>query len=328
MNAPLLSVKNLNVSYFGSKSMAVNGVTFEIEPATCLAIVGESGSGKSTIALAISRLLDGTAHTDASEILFEGNDILKASKNEMRNLRRQRIGTVFQDPIASWNLSRKVGKQLLDTFPKSERELKRNKLIEYMEYVGIDKSSQVVDMYPFMLSGGMMQRAMIAGSLLGNPALLIADEPTSALDVTVQADLLLLLRELRREYGLAMLLVSHNLPVVSQIAQRTLVMYAGEIVEEGPTSALINSPKHPYTVNLIRSMPSMNQERKVKLYTNEVHNISSEGCIYANRCPLVIPLCNSEKPKLELVQGVKVACHRTSEVVKLMEESYGTHNAI
>ena len=151
--------------------MAVNGVTFEIGPATCLAIVGESGSGKSTTALAISRLLDGTAHTNASEILFEGIDILKASKNEMRNLRRQRIGTVFQDPIASWNLSRRVGKQLLDTFPKSERELKRNKLIGYMENVGIDKASQVVDMYPFMLSGGMMQRAMIAGSLLGNPAL-------------------------------------------------------------------------------------------------------------------------------------------------------------
>ena len=328
MNTPLLSVKNLNVSYFGSKSMAVNGVTFEIEPATCLAIVGESGSGKSTTALAISRLLDGTAHTNASKILFEGIDILNASKNEMRNLRRQRIGIVFQDPIASWNLSRRVGKQLLDTFPKSERELKRNKLIEYMENVGIDKASQVVDMYPFMLSGGMMQRAMIAGSLLGNPALLIADEPTSALDVTVQADLLLLLRELRREYGLAMLLVSHNLPVVSQIAQRTLVMYAGEIVEEGPTSTLINSPKHPYTVNLIRSMPSMDQERKVKLYTNEIHNISSEGCNYANRCPLMIPLCNSDKPKLELIQGVKVACHRTSEVVKLMEKPHGTHITI
>lgn len=328
MNTPLLSVKNLNVSYFGSQSKAVNDVSFEIEPATCLAIVGESGSGKSTTALAISRLLEGTAHTDASEIFFEGYDILQASKKEMRNLRRQRIGTVFQDPIASWNLSRRVGTQLLDAFPKSERQSKKNKLIEYMENVGIDKASQVVDMYPFMLSGGMMQRAMIAGSLLGNPTLLIADEPTSALDVTVQADLLLLLSELRREHGLAMLLVSHNLAVVSQIAQRTLVMYSGEIVEEGPTSTLINSPKHPYTVNLIRSMPSMDQERKVKLYTNEVHNISSEGCNYANRCPLVIPRCDTEKPKLELVQGVNVACHRTSKVIKLMEKPHGIHTAI
>jgi len=221
-----------------------------------------------------------------------------------------------------------VGTQLLDAFPKTERELKRSKLIEYMENVGIDKASQVVDMYPFMLSGGMMQRAMIAGSLLSNPALLIADEPTSALDVTVQADLLLLLSELRREHGLAMLLVSHNLAVVSQIAQRTLVMYSGEIVEEGPTSTLINAPKHPYTVNLIRSMPSMEQERKVKLYTNEVRNSSSDGCNYANRCPLVIPRCNSEKPKLELVQGVSVACHRTSEVIKLMEKPNGTYTGI
>ncbi len=328
MITPLLSVKNLNVSYLGSKLKAVNDVSFGIEPATCLAIVGESGSGKSTTALAISRLLEGTAQSDASEILFEGNDILRFSKKEMRNLRHQRIGTVFQDPIASWNLSRKVGTQLLDAFPKTERELKRSKLIEYMENVGIDKASQVVDMYPFMLSGGMMQRAMIAGSLLSNPALLIADEPTSALDVTVQADLLLLLSELRREHGLAMLLVSHNLAVVSQIAQRTLVMYSGEIVEEGPTSTLINAPKHPYTVNLIRSMPSMDQERKVKLYTNEVRNSSSDGCNYANRCPLVIPRCNSEKPKLELVQGVSVACHRTSEVIKLMEKPNGTYTGI
>ena len=323
MSEPLLSVKNLEVTYFSSPTSAVKGISFDIQPASCLAIVGESGSGKSTTALAIARLLVNSADTKASAILFEGNDILGASKKELRKLRKNRIGIVFQDPIASWNLSRKVGTQLLDAFEKSERAERREKLISYMGKVGIDKASEVIDMYPYMLSGGMMQRAMIAGALLGNPALLIADEPTSALDVTVQADLLNLLSELRKEQGLAMLLVSHNLAVVNQIAERTVVMYSGEIIEEGPTSTLINSAKHPYTVNLIRSMPSMDQPRKVTLYTNEIRNASSQGCVYANRCPLVIPLCNSQKPVLQLIGETKVACHRHAEVAKLLEVPNG-----
>jgi ABC-type dipeptide/oligopeptide/nickel transport system ATPase component len=310
MSEPLLSVKNLEVTYFSSPTSAVKGISFDIQPASCLAIVGESGSGKSTTALAIARLLVNSADTKASAILFEGNDILEASKKELRKLRKNRIGIVFQDPIASWNLSRKVGTQLLDAFEKSERAERREKLISYMGKVGIDKASEVIDMYPYMLSGGMMQRAMIAGALLGNPALLIADEPTSALDVTVQADLLNLLSELRKEQGLAMLLVSHNLAVVNQIAERTVVMYSGEIIEEGPTSTLINSAKHPYTVN-------------VTLYTNEIRNASSQGCVYANRCPLVIPLCNSQKPVLQLIGETKVACHRHAEVAKLLEVPNG-----
>ena len=175
MSTPLLSVKNLEVRYLSVTTKAVKGISFEIQPATCLAIVGESGSGKSTTALAIARLLENSANTKASEILFEERNILNASKKELRKLRRERIGIVFQDPIASWNLSRKVGTQLLDAFDKSERPERREKLIHFMEKVGIDKAAQVIDMYPYMLSGGMMQRAMIAGALLGNPVLLIAD---------------------------------------------------------------------------------------------------------------------------------------------------------
>jgi oligopeptide/dipeptide ABC transporter ATP-binding protein len=319
MSTPLLIVEDLNVSYFGSRQSAVVDVSFEIDAATCLAIVGESGSGKSTTALAITQLLEPSASSSAGAISFEGINLRTASKSQLRAIRRDRLGTVFQDPVASWNLSRKVGVQLLDAFPRNQQELMRYKLIKYMESVGIDKADQRVELYPYMLSGGMMQRAMIAGALLGNPALLIADEPTSALDVTVQADLLNLLGELRREHGLAILLVSHNLGVVSQIAERTLVMYSGEVVEEGPTRTLIENPKHPYTVNLVRSMPNMAQIRKTTLYTNEIHNISSSGCVYANRCPLVIPLCRNEKPKLVLFETIKVACHRASEAPNLLE---------
>jgi oligopeptide/dipeptide ABC transporter ATP-binding protein len=319
MSNPLLVVRDLSVTYSGTRQPAVANVNFEIEAATCLAIVGESGSGKSTTALAITQLLEPSARSTAEEILFEGINLTTASKLQLRAIRRDRLGTVFQDPVASWNLSRKVGVQLLDAFPRNQRDSMHHKLIEYMESVGIDKAEQRVESYPYMLSGGMMQRAMIAGALLGNPALLIADEPTSALDVTVQADLLYLLSELRREHGLAILLVSHNLGVVSQVAERTLVMYSGKVVEEGPTKSLIESPKHPYTVNLVRSMPNMKQIRKTALYTNEVHNVSSSGCVYANRCPLVIPLCRNEKPELVLLEGTKVACHRASDAPNLLE---------
>jgi oligopeptide/dipeptide ABC transporter ATP-binding protein len=269
--------------------------------------------------MSLLRLLGPVAEITARAITLAGHDFLNASEKELRSYRRDLIGTVFQDPTANWNPTRQIGAQVLQPFPKVEHDQRRAELISFMERVGIDRAAQRVDQYPHNLSGGMLQRAMIAGALLGNPQLLVADEPTSALDVTVQADLIQLLKELTIERSLSMLLISHNLLVVSQIASHVIVMYSGNVIEEGETAEVLRSPKHPYTINLISSIPSLHKKRKVPLYTAVSRGSASRGCPYLHRCPISIEICKNENPVLKSVAGRKVACHRAEESNQLIE---------
>lgn len=316
---PILRVHSLQVHYRGAPRPAVADISFEIGQSECLAIVGESGSGKTTTAMALLRLLGPVAEISANAITLADQDFLNATPSELRAFRRDLIGTVFQDPTANWNPARTIGAQVIQPFPREEHEERRNEFISYMERVGIDRANLRIDQYPHNLSGGMLQRAMIAGALLGDPRLLVADEPTSALDVTVQADLISLLKDLAEERKLSMLLISHNLAVVSQIASKVIVMYSGHVVETGTTEQVLNDPKHPYTINLISSIPSTKKARKVPLYTAISKGSASHGCPYANRCPIAIDPCHSTMPTLTSDISGSVACHRHEETSTLIE---------
>lgn len=310
----IVNVASLNVCYPGSDIPAVSDVSYFVDDAECLAIVGESGSGKSTTALATMKLLDPSAEMSATEVQVGGFDILATKGSELLKIRRDFIGTVFQDPSSNWNPSRKIGVQLLQPFPKKERENLEILLIDYMEQVGIDRARDRLALYPNNMSGGMLQRAMIAGALLGDPKLLIADEPTSALDVTVQADLLRLLAQLQKDRSLSMIIISHNLAVVAQVSTRVLVMFAGTIVESGKTSEVLSHPRHPYTKNLIASIPGMQKQRKVPLHTNKNTKILLSGCRYSSRCSYAQSICSTVKPELRLHEGSQVACHFVEQI--------------
>jgi len=315
----ILKVDSLKVRYQGAARSAVADISFEIGPSECLAIVGESGSGKTTTALALLRLLGPFAEISADSITLANHDFLNAEPGQLRNLRRDLIGTVFQDPTANWNPTRTIGAQVIQPFPREQYEERRAEFISYMGRVGIDRAHLKIDQYPHSLSGGMLQRAMIAGALLGEPQLLVADEPTSALDVTVQADLIALLKDLALERKLSMLLISHNLAVVSQIASKIIVMYAGCVVESGNTAKVLNNPKHPYTINLISSLPSRKKTRKVPLYTASVKEGPNQGCPYIHRCPISFDLCENTAPVLSTMGSSKVACHRHQDTTGLIQ---------
>ena len=315
----ILRVTSLNVRYRGATKPAVTDMSFDIGQSECVAIVGESGSGKTTTALALLRLLGPTAEISAESITLSGQDFLNATPRQLRDFRRELIGTVFQDPAANWNPTRTIGAQVIQPFPREQHEARRAEFVSYMGQVGIDRAHLRVDQYPHSLSGGMLQRAMIAGALLGQPQLLVADEPTSALDVTVQADLIALLRDLTVERNLSMLLISHNLAVVSQIASKIIVMYSGHVVESGHTEEVLNDPKHPYTINLISSMPSRKKTRKLPLYIASPKGAESKGCPYIQRCPISIDLCENMIPPLSPSKNSLVACHRYDESSKLIQ---------
>jgi oligopeptide/dipeptide ABC transporter ATP-binding protein len=316
---PVLDVQSLRVHYRGAPKPAVSEISFQIGESESLAIVGESGSGKTTTAMALLRLLGPIAEISAEKIKLSDKDFLNASPADLRSFRRDLIGTVFQDPTANWNPARKIGAQVIQPFPRDEHEERRSEFIAYMERVGIDRAHLRIDQYPHNLSGGMLQRAMIAGALLGNPRLLVADEPTSALDVTVQADLIALLKDLTAERKLSMLLISHNLAVVSQIATKVIVMYSGNVVEAGSTESVLRNPRHPYTINLISSIPTAKKARKVPLYTAVAKGTASAGCPYANRCPIAMEICHSQVPSLQTAAENSVACHRHVESSRLIE---------
>lgn len=316
---PVLEVESLRVHYQGAPKPAVAEISFQIGQSESIAIVGESGSGKTTTAMALLRLLGPIADISATKIQLADRDFLHASPSELRSYRRDLIGTVFQDPTANWNPARTIGAQVIQPFAREEHEERRSEFISYMESVGIDRAKLRIDQYPHNLSGGMLQRAMIAGALLGKPQLLVADEPTSALDVTVQADLIALLKDLTKERQLSMMLISHNLAVVSQIAQRIIVMYSGHVVESGTVGEVLESPRHPYTINLISSIPSTKKMRKVPLYTAIAKGALTPGCPFAHRCPIAIDLCKTTMPQLRTTSMRAVACHREEEAHQLIE---------
>src|SRR5215204_6424525 len=317
----LLEVRNLQ-THFPTRTglvRAVDGVSFHLDRGELLGLVGESGCGKSMTALSIMLLVAPPGRIVNGEILFDGKDLLKLSDSEMRDMRGDDIAMIFQDPMTSLNPVFTVGEQIAEALRlhrKMSRHEARQATIEAMREVAIPDPARRVNDYPHQLSGGMRQRVMIAMALACNPKLLIADEPTTALDVTIQAQILELLDDLRKQRDLAVLLITHDLGVVAEVADRVAVMYTGRIVEESPVEELFARPKHPYTEGLLRSVPKLTEaevKKAVRLSTIEgtvpkPTNLP-EGCHFAPRCQFRMEKCtHGEIPLYEINGGVKVRC--------------------
>jgi oligopeptide/dipeptide ABC transporter ATP-binding protein len=319
--AHLLEVNDLR-TYFPARAglvRAVDGVSFFLDRGELLGLVGESGCGKSMTALSIMRLIAPPGKIVGGEILFEGNDLLKLSDADMRRMRGDDIAMIFQDPMTSLNPVFTVGEQISEALRlhrKLSRKQAKQAAIEAMREVAIPDPSRRVDDYPHQLSGGMRQRVMIAMALACNPKLLIADEPTTALDVTIQAQILDLLNGLRKQRHLAVLLITHDLGVVAEVADRVAVMYTGRIVEESPVEELFARPKHPYTEGLLRSVPKLTAENVVKRERLETIEGTvprptdlPPGCHFAPRCSHRMPRCTEgEIPLYPIEGGVTVRC--------------------
>ena len=319
--APLLEVKNLRTAFRTEDGVvtAVNGLSFSLGAGETLGIVGESGSGKSVTSLSIMRLLARNAKVTADGIFFGGEDLLKKSEADMRKIRGHKIAMIFQDPMTSLNPVLTVGEQISEAvrlhLGYNKRE-SRDKAIEMLQKVRIPAPENRIDDYPHQFSGGMRQRVMIAMALSCNPQLLIADEPTTALDVTIQAQILELLDNLRKTRELAVLLITHDLGVVAEVADRVAVMYTGKIVEESPVDELFARPKHPYTEGLLRSVPKLTKKEVVqpeRLQTIEGMvprpNALPPGCHFEPRCPYAMAHCREgEIPLYPAGEGVLVRC--------------------
>ncbi len=331
MTAPLLRVDDLAVSFRTDRGVvrAVDGVSFEVEDGQTLGIVGESGCGKSVTALSILRLLpEPPAHVDHGRIELHGKNLLALSEREMRGLRGNSISMIFQEPMTSLNPVYTVGSQIVEAIrmhqDKSRKEA-REHAVEMVRLVGIPSPQSNVDAYPHQLSGGMRQRVMIAMALACQPALLIADEPTTALDVTIQAQILELLKKLQEKMGMAVLLITHDLGVIAEYARDVVVMYAGRVVERGAATALFSRPRHPYTRGLLGSVPVPGREpdadpkKKKRLPTIEgmVPELLGlpPGCRFADRCSMAIDACTAEDPDLrEIEPGHLSRCIRAEEL--------------
>jgi oligopeptide/dipeptide ABC transporter ATP-binding protein len=317
----LLEVKNLKTQFPTRAGLvrAVNDVSFYVDRGELLGLVGESGCGKSITALSVMRLIAPPGKIVSGEIYFDGKNLLKLSDAEMRAIRGDDIAMIFQDPMTSLNPVFSVGEQIAEALRlhrKLSRKAATEAAVEAMKEVAIPDPSRRLNDYPHQLSGGMRQRVMIAMALACNPKLLIADEPTTALDVTIQAQILELLNELRRTRELAVLLITHDLGVVAEVADRVAVMYTGRIVEESPVDELFARPKHPYTEGLLRSVPKLTAHGVVgdeRLATIEGTVPSPTdlppGCHFAPRCPYRMPRCTEQEvPLYDLPGGVKVRC--------------------
>lgn len=270
----LLSVKNLKTQFFSDKGVntAVDSISFDLEEGKTLCIVGESGSGKSMTSLSIMGLVDEPGRVTAGEILFKGSDLLKKNDDEMRKIRGKEIAMIFQEPMTSLNPSYTVGYQIDEVLRLHKKDLnkvqRKEKVIELFELVGIPMAEDKYNEYPFKLSGGQRQRVMIAMSMACEPKLLIADEPTTALDVTIQAQVLELMNDLKRKKGTSILFITHDLAVVAQMADEVIVMYRGHVVEQASVKELFENPKHPYTKALLNSIPIPGKvKRKSRLDT-------------------------------------------------------------
>ena len=302
----LLEVTDLRTVFHTDRGEveAVRGVSFSLEPGETLGLVGESGCGKSVTAMSITRLLrePPAEILPGSSIRFRGEELLDASPARMRELRGGGIGMVFQEPMTSLNPVLRIGEQVAETIRAhegGERAAVRGRVIELLDRVGLPEPAERYRAYPHQLSGGMRQRVMLAIALACGPDLLIADEPTTALDVTIQAQVLDLLGDLRAEFGMALLLISHDLAVVSRIADRVAVMYAGQVVEEGRLPELFRAPQHPYTAGLMQALPRLDGPRgALRAIPGRVPSPTEdfEGCPFAPRCPEVMQRCRSEDP--------------------------------
>jgi oligopeptide/dipeptide ABC transporter ATP-binding protein len=314
---PVLDVSRLHVDFLTEKGVvsAVRGVDLSIGPGEVLGLVGESGSGKTTTALAIPRLFPGRrVKVEAERMTVGGVDLRGAGTATMKSVRGNQIGMVFQDPGSALNPIMRIGDQVAEPL-RTRRKMKKSdaldRVVEMLTLVGIPRASERLRAYPHELSGGQRQRVVIAMALIMDPPLVIADEPTTALDVTVQAEILDMLRELRTRLETSFMFISHNLAVVAGFADRVAIMYAGKVVEEGPVSVVLSEPRHPYTVGLLNCVPRLSSRLSDLVpITGAPPNMADEliGCTFAPRCSRATDRCVVEDPVLELVGGHRVAC--------------------
>ncbi len=313
----LLQVKNLRTEFFSSKTesvTAVSGVSFDIDKGEIIGLVGESGCGKSVTSLTIMQLLKNTTGkaTDGS-ILFDGEDLLTLSEEEMRKIRGGKLSMIFQEPMSSLNPAMRIDKQLMEGIRLHTNLSKadaRKKASEMLEQVGIPDPERVLKNYPHQLSGGMRQRVMIAMAMSCEPALLIADEPTTALDVTIQAQILELMKKIQKEKNTSILLITHDLGVVAEMCSKVVVMYAGKVVEQAPVRELFYTPQHPYTKGLIASVPKLGSGVKIlPSIPGSVPDLSSmpKGCRFAPRCSECMEICKTKEPELVNVSGEQMS---------------------
>jgi oligopeptide/dipeptide ABC transporter ATP-binding protein len=330
--AKLLEVKNLRTQFRTSAGVvkAVDGITYDVEEGETVAIVGESGCGKSVGAMSILRLIpDPPGRIVEGVINFEGRNLLELGREEIRQVRGAQISMVFQEPMTSLNPVLSIGRQLTETICLhlgSSQEEATNRAMELLGMVGISDAARRLKQYPHHLSGGMRQRVMIALALSCDPKLIIADEPTTALDVTIQAQILELMKDLSRRLGVALVIITHNLGVVARYADCVNVMYAGKIIEMGTAEQVYHDPHHPYTVGLLASVPRMDLNRGKRLVPIEGQPPDltklDDGCSYRPRCRWAIERCASEFPPLEDAgEGQVAACWRMQEMAELREEA-------
>lgn len=323
----LIEVKNL-VTEFSSKHgiiRAVNDVSFGIDKGEILAVVGESGSGKSVTALSIMGLLQDNGRVAQGEILFNGEDLLKKSEIEMREVRGNKIGMIFQEPMTSLNPVYRIKDQIMESIMTHKKVSKKEALertVEMLRIVGIPSPAERANDYPHQMSGGMRQRVMIAMALACEPELLIADEPTTALDVTIQAQILDLLNKMRKQFNMSVLLITHDLGVVSETADRAIVMYCGQVVESAEVRSLFSRPMHPYTLGLLNSIPKLEDEGDgpLSMIKGMVPNPLNmpNGCAFSDRCDRCMDICKMQKPGLYTVEDHQVRCllYQNGEAVK------------
>jgi len=325
---PVLEVKNLRTYFHTDDGIvkAVDGVSFEVYQGETLGIVGESGCGKSVTSLSIMRLLDEKGEIAGGEIYFKGKNLLNLSEEEMRKIRGNDMAMIFQEPMTALNPVYTVGDQIMEAIllhQDVDKEKAREMAIEMLKKVGIPEPEKRVDEHPHELSGGMRQRAMIAMALSCNPTILFADEPTTALDVTIQAQILELMLELQKEYGMSIIMITHDLGVIAEMADRVVVMYAGKVVEYADIRTLFKDPKHPYTWGLMNAIPRLDEDKEV------LYNIPGvvpdpldfpKGCRFHTRCALATEKCRTEEPPLEEIESShKVACWHVDKLEEMIK---------
>ena len=319
--APLLEVRHLRVEFPSRRGtlLALDDISFSISPGEVLGVVGESGAGKSLTGSAIIGLLDPPGRIAGGEIRLAGQRIDNLPYEQMRAIRGRRIGAIFQDPLTSLNPLYTVGRQLVETIrthlPLSEAQA-RARAIKLLQETGIPAAEQRIDQYPHQFSGGMRQRVVIALALAAEPQLIVADEPTTALDVSIQAQIIALIRRLCKEHGAAVMLVTHDMGVIAETCDRVAVMYAGRIVEVGPVADVIHRPSHPYTVGLMGSIPAMDEERERLLQIDGAMprlNAIPAGCAFNPRCPHVHDRCRQARPDLVDAGPTRAACWLVAE---------------
>ena len=327
--APVLDVRGLKTVFRtrGGEVHAVNSVSFHLKPGELLGVVGESGSGKSVTMMSLIGLLPSPpAEVRAGQVLLDGRDLLKIDANELRDVRGAKIGFVFQDPMTSLNPVFTVGSQIMEPLMRHmglSKAQARDRAAELLTLVGIPDAQKRLKDYPHQFSGGMRQRVMIAIALACDPDVLIADEPTTALDVTIQAQIIELVKELRQKLGMAIVWITHDLGVIAGIADRVMVMYGGQVVEQAPVRQLFSDPRHPYTRALLKTIPSLHGARAARLQAIEgqppILTAAPVACPFRARCAHAHARCETENPVrravdgLDVGQGHDVACHWTPE---------------